>query len=225
MPEAKQNPVKKQIKYFSDNEDTIIMNSGSNAADESPIDLFNKSTDYIPAIVIDKESKNGANEIGFNGKNYLSKSEYNRSEEENINEDKMQLLLKRLLLNEQTGPVITLNTKKKTRLIVKRGVVHTALLFIDIALIYTKDKLVYVIGRDLKKYSIDKTLTELEKELDGAIFFRANRQYIININFVKSFKAYQKVKLMVDMNIPEWEEPVIISQLVAPVFKKWMNDA
>ena len=95
----------------------------------------------------------------------------------------------------------------------------------NIALIYTKDKLVYAIDRDSKKYSIDKTLTELEEKLDDTIFFRASRQYIVNINFIKSFKALQKVKLLVDMDIPELEEPVIVSQHLAPAFKKWMNDA
>ena len=55
--------------------------------------------------------------------------------------------------------------------------------------------------------------------------FRANRQYLINMIFIRSFKAFQKVKLQVDMNIRELEEPVIISQQTSPAFKKWMNDA
>jgi DNA-binding LytR/AlgR family response regulator len=115
--------------------------------------------------------------------------------------------------------------RKKSRLLVKRGIVNIALLLNDIAVIYTKNKLVYVIDRGSKKYSIDKTLTELEEKLDDTIFFRANRQYIININFVRSFKAYQKVKLLVDIELAELEEPVVISQQVAPAFKKWMEDA
>jgi len=104
-------------------------------------------------------------------------------------------------------------------------VANIALLLLDIAAIYTKNKLVYVIDKDSKNYSIDKTLTELEEKLDDTVFFRANRQYIINIYFIRSFKAYQKVKLLVDIDIPELEEPVIISQQVAPAFKKWMEEA
>jgi len=121
--------------------------------------------------------------------------------------------------------VLKFETRKKTRLLVKKGTVNISLLLADIALIYTKDKLVFAIDRNSKKYSIDKTLTELEQELDHAIFFRANRQYIVSINYVKSFRSYHKVKLLLDMDIPELEEPVIISQQIAPAFKKWMNDA
>lgn len=150
------------------------------------------------------------------GHNYLSMSGINK-EPEKTNLEIHEL--EKLLLQEPH------EKRKKSRLLVKRGVANIALLLIDIAVIYTKNKLVYVIDRDSKKYSIDKTLTELEEKLDDTIFFRANRQCIININFVRSFKVYQKVKLLVDIDIPELEEPVIISQQVAPAFKKWMEEA
>jgi DNA-binding LytR/AlgR family response regulator len=104
-------------------------------------------------------------------------------------------------------------------------VTNIVLLLEDIAAIYTRNKLVYVIDRDHKKYLIDKKLMELEEQLDEDIFFRANRQYIININFVKSFSPFERVKLRVELNITGFEEDVIISQHVAPAFKKWMNDA
>lgn len=89
----------------------------------------------------------------------------------------------------------------------------------DIAAIYTTNKLVYVIDRDSKKYSIDQTISALEEKLDSTIFFRANRQYLINMIFIRSFKAFQKVKLQVDLDISELEEPVIISQQTSPAFK------
>jgi DNA-binding LytR/AlgR family response regulator len=115
--------------------------------------------------------------------------------------------------------------RKRTRLLVKRGMTNIVLLLENIAAIYTRNKLVYVIDRDYKKFLIDKTLTELEEQLDQHTFFRVNRQFIININFVKSFKPFERVKLLVDINIPGFEEDIIVSQHVAPAFKKWMNDA
>jgi len=150
------------------------------------------------------------------GYNYLLMSGINKEPEKADLE--IQGLEKLLLHHAQ-------EKRKKSRLLVKRGVANIALLLLDIAAIYTKNKLVYVIDKDSKNYSIDKTLTELEEKLDDTVFFRANRQYIINIYFIRSFKAYQKVKLLVDIDIPELEEPVIISQQVAPAFKKWMEEA
>ena len=43
---------------------------------------------------------------------------------------------------------------------------NIALQLEDIALIYTQNKLVYVMDRYSKKYISDKTLSELEEELD-----------------------------------------------------------
>ena len=118
-----------------------------------------------------------------------------------------------------------INQRKKTRLLVKKGIENIALRLEDIVLIYTQDKLVYVIDRTSKKYIADKTLSELEQELDNAFFFRVNRQYIVNINFVKSFKSFEKVKLLLDIVIPEINHSIIISQETAPAFRKWMHDA
>ena len=65
----------------------------------------------------------------------------------------------------------------------------------------------------------------VEEELDENTFFRANRQYIININYIKGFKPFEKVKLAVDLNIPEINHSITISQETAPAFRKWMFDA
>lgn len=154
--------------------------------------------------------------VGTTNNNYLSIPEVNKE----LGYKNLETVeLQKLLLLQ------THEERKKTRLLVKRGAVNIALLLNDIAVIYTKNKLVYVIDRDSKKYSIDKTLTELQEKLDNSMFFRANRQYIIAINFVRSFKAYKRVKLLVDIGISELEEPVIISQQVTAAFKKWMEDA
>ena len=107
---------------------------------------------------------------------------------------------------------------------VKRGIEYIALHASDIAIIYTENKLGYVIDRHGKKYITDKNLSELDNELDPAIFFRANRQYIINIGFVKSFKTYEKVKLQIDLMVPELYHPIIVSQEMAPCFRKWVSE-
>lgn len=118
-----------------------------------------------------------------------------------------------------------LNNRKKSRLVVRRGLEHIALKIEDVVLLYTENKLVYVIDRLGKKYLGDKNLSEMELELDDTMFFRANRQYIINVEFVKGFKPYEKVKLWVDMSLPELNHPIIISQENAPQFREWMFNA
>lgn len=115
--------------------------------------------------------------------------------------------------------------KRKTRLLVQKGLENILLRLEDIVLFYTENKIVYVVDRGEKKYLTDNNLLELEKELDPLIFFRANRQYIININFIKSFRAYEKVKIKIDLNLSELSHCIIVSQETAPHFRKWIHEA
>jgi DNA-binding LytR/AlgR family response regulator len=118
----------------------------------------------------------------------------------------------------------TFYVKKKTRLLVKRGIENISLKMEDVAMFYTENKIVYVIDKNGKKFIIDKTLNELETELDKTIFFRVNRQYIVNLSFVKSYRPYEKVKLQVDLIVPDNNYFIIISQNTAPVFRKWIAE-
>lgn len=115
--------------------------------------------------------------------------------------------------------------KRKTRLIVKKGMENIALRLDDVALIYTESKVVFVIANNEKKYIYDKNLSELEQELDKSIFFRANRQCIVNINYIRGFKTFEKVKLQVDLTFPTLPHKIIVSQETAPQFKKWIHEA
>jgi DNA-binding LytR/AlgR family response regulator len=114
----------------------------------------------------------------------------------------------------------------KRRLIVRKGIEHIALKTEEIGLIFTENKVVFVIeGNTGKKYLVEKNLADLEKDLDPNIFFRANRKYIISLNFIKAFKPVEKVKLQVDLMIPACSHQVIISQKSSRNFKNWIDEA
>jgi DNA-binding LytR/AlgR family response regulator len=66
---------------------------------------------------------------------------------------------------------------------------------------------------------------ELEQEMDTNVFFRANRQYIVNVDFIRAYKAYEKVKLQLELSIPLTNHCVIISQETAPHFRHWISQA
>ena len=116
------------------------------------------------------------------------------------------------------------DTKKRTRILVKKGVEYISLKLEDVAFFYTEEKLVFAIDKMRQKYVVDKNLSGLEADLDSAIFFRANRKYIVNINFVKGYKPYQKVKLIVDMMLPDLNHAIVVSQETAPYFRKWIAE-
>lgn len=126
-----------------------------------------------------------------------------------------------MTVSDNANPEST-NHRRKSRLLLRKGYENIPVKLDDIALFYTENKIVYAVDGNGKKYIADKKLSELEAELNTDLFFRANRQYIIGLNFIKGFKPYEKVKLQVDLTVSD--ALVIISQETAPAFRKWMSE-
>jgi DNA-binding LytR/AlgR family response regulator len=92
----------------------------------------------------------------------------------------------------------------------------------DIAYFVVDDKLVDVVARDGRRMRVDRTLAELEAELDPAQFFRVNRQYLVAAFAVTGFRPFVKGKLLVDLE-PSPRDEVIVSQELAPRFRAWLS--
>ncbi len=116
------------------------------------------------------------------------------------------------------------NEKSKSRILVRKGQEFQAIRTDGIVYFFTEHKLVFLVDKDNKKYLAEKSnLSELEEELDKKYFYRANRQYIINVNFIKNFKPFDKSKIFVELELPV-KEDIIISQENAASFKKWISE-
>lgn len=92
----------------------------------------------------------------------------------------------------------------------------------DVAYFEVDDKLVDVVTRDGQRYGIDRTLGELEAELDPEVFFRVNRQYLVAASAVAGFRPFVKGKLLVEL-VPRPAEDVVVSQENAARFRTWLR--
>ncbi len=92
----------------------------------------------------------------------------------------------------------------------------------EIAVIY-RENLNFFYKFNGDKLIYDYTpLEEIEEVLNPEIFFRANRQTIININSVQSVKPYGNQKLMVHLK-PPLKMEIDVSREKAPLLKKWLD--
>lgn len=113
----------------------------------------------------------------------------------------------------------------KSRMIVRNGKENIALPITDIVFFRTEHRCVFVTDQQGNEYTSDKSLSDIEAELDKERFFRVNRQYIVNINFIHGFKPYERVKLLVELTVPELKHNVVVSQEMAPQFREWIYNA
>src|SRR5215467_13233913 len=85
---------------------------------------------------------------------------------------------------DNNSPPSAMPVKRKSRLIVQKGLEYVPLFLKDVVLIYTENKLTFVLARDGRKYVSEMNLSELVNLLDKERFFRANRQYILNMEYI-----------------------------------------
>lgn len=89
---------------------------------------------------------------------------------------------------------------------------------------FAKEVLNYIYLFSGERYMIDfSTLDEVEDLLDPKQFYRANRQYIINIEAIKTVKPQENSKLTVTLKEPLHKIEIDMSREKAPAFKKWVD--
>jgi len=211
--------VKESVDYFSVHEAPDIIFSDVQLSDGLSFDIFNRVDIKSPVVYITAFDNFILNAFESNGIDYLLKPVDQKDIEKTL--AKYQTLKDHF--ENHRSFVNSFHKRQKTRMLVRKGIENIILKTSDIVIIYTENKLVYVVDKDGKKYIADKNLSDLDEELDPGIFFRVNRQYIVNIGFVKSYKAYEKVKLQIDLTMPELHHHIIVSQEMAPCFRKWIS--
>ena len=120
---------------------------------------------------------------------------------------------------------ITRTDRKRSRILVRKGAEFQTVRIEDAGYFFTEHKLIFLVDKENRKYMAEKSnLSELEEELDKNLFYRANRKYIINANYIKRFKPLEKSKISVELTLPVNEE-IIISQENSASFKKWIGES
>jgi two-component system response regulator LytT len=93
----------------------------------------------------------------------------------------------------------------------------------DFAWLTIRNSVVVAALHDDRNFVVDKSLEELENQLDTTNFFRANRQFIISRNCIKEIELYFNGRLLV-RTAPVSSNQILISKERVPVFKKWFEE-
>jgi len=105
---------------------------------------------------------------------------------------------------------------------VKQGDKMMAIRTEDIVCFQSKHGIVHICTKHEKSYLSDFTLDELTNQLNPEDFCRANRQFIVNAEYITTVHKYFKSKLLVEMDHFE-EEQIIVSSEKATAFKQWLD--
>ncbi|MBL7746201.1 MAG: response regulator transcription factor, partial [Chitinophagaceae bacterium] len=182
--EAVLSSVAESIAYFSASPPIDIIFSDVQLADGHSFEIFKEVNIKTPVIFTTAYDEFMLSAFTYNGIDYLLKPVDERELKEAL--DKYRMLEKHFASHtEAMQRLVTYGgLRKKSRLVVKRGLEYISLKMDDIVLFYTENKLVFVSDVNGKKYIAENNLADLEEMLDNNQFFRVNRQYIVNIDFI-----------------------------------------
>jgi len=92
----------------------------------------------------------------------------------------------------------------------------------DVAYFYFDARVTFAVGFDGRQHILNQSLDKLDEELNPEMFYRSNRQSIINIEAIEKFESYFSGKLVVKL-VNGLNDKVMISRAKAAGFKEWMN--
>ena len=106
--------------------------------------------------------------------------------------DKLLDLIKSVKVDEKPA--------HKERYLLKKGDRYNLVNVSDLMYVYSSEKLSYMVDKEGGRYFSYDSLSKIEGELKPELFFRINRKYIVNINYIKKVKPFFKGKLVIIMS-------------------------
>lgn len=219
---AKIESVENGVEWFSHNEHPQLIFSDIVLGDGLSFDIFDKVSTKAFIIYTTAFDQYTLKAFKLNSIDYLLKP---------ILDEDLQTAIekyKSFLPNEFAGHNIpeikNLIKKEKTilsRILVKIGynlkIVQTS----EVSCFYSENKIVYLQTKE-RAFPTDFTLDELEDVLDEKLFFRVNRQFIVNSSFIKNIHTSPVYKIDLDF---QPQEEITVSRDRVKDFKNWLVNA
>lgn len=112
-------------------------------------------------------------------------------------------------------------SKNTEVIVVSRGTKNIPIQVSNISYIFHEQGYNFIRTFDKEDFIISVSLDAMQEQLSSGKFFRANRQMLVNIEACEHFESIEHQKIQLQLR-PKHNQPVIISQKRAKVFKEWI---
>ncbi|RMD75216.1 MAG: DNA-binding response regulator [Bacteroidetes bacterium] len=190
-------------------------------ADGSSFEIFDQVAVSAPVIFTTAYDQYAVDAFRVNAVDYLLKP---------IKREELQRAIERYRQQTAAAPLVDYRELARAmrgeayprRFLIRRGQTIKVVGMDEVAYFYTEDKITFLTTKEGRRYPIDYSLEKLEEMLDGARFFRINRQFIISIDSIREMYAYSKARVKVEL-VPPTDHQTIVSTERSPHFKRWLK--
>lgn len=215
--------IETSLNYFEENAAPDLIFLDIELGDGQSFDIFKQTSIESPIIFTTAYQEHALKAFKLNSVDYLLKPVDKDELIAALEKYKKLHIEEKLKMQSNILSMLSNIERNKKRFLAKSG---TRLISVSaelIAYFFTKQRLQYIKTFNGEEYIFDKRLDEIEMEVDPAVFFRANRQFILNYNSIKKIHTWFSGKLKVAVQ-PEAYEEIIVSRLKAAEFKKWLGE-
>ena len=228
VPDAKiisvLHSVSTAISWFQKNEHPDLIFSDIQLGDGLSFEIFKKISTNVPVIFCTAYDEYALKAFDANGIDYILKpfdkstieaafSKYNKLKNKfSENSSSLDNVI-RLLENKKKHNQVSVLVYHKDKIVPVR--------LEEIALFYIENEITYLLTFDQKSYTINKTIEEIEK-ISSDVFFRVNRQFLVNRKAIKEASQYFARKLSLTLTI-SFKETITVSKLKVPEFLDWLS--
>lgn len=116
-----------------------------------------------------------------------------------------------------------LQPKVKERFLIKTGEHYRSVPTLSVSCFYILERSTFLLTDRGKNYPVDYSLDKIEQMVDPGLFFRVNRNYIVNYIAIRDIIAYSSSRLKLILDNRQEEEDILVSRERVAEFKKWMD--
>lgn len=112
----------------------------------------------------------------------------------------------------------------KERFLIKVGEHYRSVPTSSIYTFYILERSAFILTDKGKNYPVDYSLDKIEQMVDPKLFFRVNRNFIVNFHAIRDIIIYSSSRLKLILhNRTEKDDDILVSRERVAVFKEWMD--
>jgi Response regulator of the LytR/AlgR family len=212
--------VEQAINWFTENQNPELIFMDIQLEDGLCFDIFENCRIDIPVIFTTAYDEYAIKAFKVNSVDYLLKP-VDRNELKNAIE-KFKII-HQADYSKFESIIKQLQPQQKERFLVKIGEHYKSIPTSTINCFYIIERCTFLFTNTAKSYPLDYSLDKIEQLIDSKLFFRINRDCIVNFYAVRDMIAYSSSRLKIIL--ADWIEKgeIIVSRERVADFKKWID--
>ena len=214
--------VEQSVNWFSENQSPELIFMDIQLEDGLCFEIFEKVRIKAPVIFTTAYDEYALKAFKVNSIDYLLKP---------VNPDELKNAIDKFNTVHKTkqdfskyeSVIRQLPHQTKERFLIKIGEHYKSVPTSDIFGFYILERSVFLFSNSGKSYPVDYSLDKVEQLVDLRLFFRVNRNFIINFYAIQDMIAYSSNRIKIILTNWHEKEEIIVSRERASDFKTWMN--